>query len=128
MMEKIWSNCSEYQRSALVSSVLILSIFTGVAVATSSRFSVSGAGLEITKTAIANQAQLEQALQLIELQRQQISEIKARAIAINKRTNVGGLLVEDLTKAEAISPSSSVERIEETIERSRTVLDEEISN
>lgn len=127
MIEKIWLSCSEYQRSAFTSSVLILSIFTGVAVATSSRFSVSGAGLEITKTAIANQAQLEQALLLIELQRQQISEIKARAIAIKARTNVGGLLVEDLINAEAISPPESVEKIEETIERSRIVLDEEMN-
>ncbi|MGL5924061.1 hypothetical protein [Chroococcidiopsis sp.] len=94
---------------------------------TSTRFSVSGAGLEITKTAIANQAELEQALLLIELQRQHITEIKARAIAINKRTNVGGLLVEDLSKAEAISPPESVKEIEETIERSQTVLDEEMN-
>jgi hypothetical protein len=57
--------------------------------------------LEITKTAIADQAQLEQALLLIELQREQLREIKARAIAINQRTNVGDLLVEDLAKAEA---------------------------
>lgn len=128
MLEKIWSSCTTYQRSALASSVLILSIFTGVAVATSSRFSVSGAGLEITRTAIANQAELEKALLIIEMQQKQISEIKSRAISINERTNVGGLLIEDLNKVEAILPPESVEQIEGTIERSRTVLDDEISN
>jgi hypothetical protein len=127
MMKEIWESCSEYQRSALASSVLILSIFIGSAVATSSRLTVNGDGLEITKTAIANQAQLEQALLLIELQRQQISETKARAIEINERTNIGGLLVEDLTKAEAISPPESVAKIEQTIERSQLVLDQEMN-
>lgn len=124
----MWLSCSEFQKSALCSSALILSIFIGSAVATSSRFTVNQHGLEITKTAISNQAELEKALLLIELQQKQISEIKSRAISINERTNVGGLLIEELTNAEAISPPSSVERIEETIERSRTVLDEEISN
>jgi hypothetical protein len=127
MMKEIWESCSEYQRSALASSVLILSTFIGVAIVSSDRLSVNGNGLEITKTAIANQAQLEQALLLLELQRQQISEIKARAIAINERTNIGGLLVEDLTKAEAISPPESVEKIEQTIERSQLVLDQEMN-
>jgi hypothetical protein len=127
-MEKIWLNCSEYQKSALTSSVLILSIFIGVAVASSDQVAVNGNGLAITKTAIANQAQLEQALLLIELQRQQIVEIKARAIAINQRTNVGGMLVEDLAKAEKTFPPNLVGEIEQTIERSRTVLDEEINN
>jgi hypothetical protein len=127
-MEKIWLNCSEYQKSMLTSSVLTLTIFIGVAVASSDQVAVNGNGLAITKTAIANQAQLEQALLLIELQRQQIVEIKARAIAINQRTNVGGLLIEDLAKAEANISPESVEKIEQTIERSRTVLDEEINN
>jgi hypothetical protein len=125
MLEKIWLNCSEYQKSALTSSVLILSIFIGVAIAGSDKVAVNGDGLAITKTAIANQAELEKALLIIELQQQQISEIKSRAISINERTNVGGLLVEDLTKAEAISPPESVEQIEATIERSRSVLDEQ---
>lgn len=127
MMEKIWLNCSEYQRSALTSSVLILSIFIGVAIAGGDTVAVNGDGLAITKTAIANQAQLEQALLLIELQQQQIAEIKARAIAINQRTNVGGMLVEDLAKAEKTFPPNLVGEIEQTIERSRTVLDEEMN-
>jgi hypothetical protein len=105
-MEKIWLNCSQFQRSALTASVLILSISIGMA--------------------IANQAQLEQALLLIELQRQQITEIKQRAIAINQRTNVGGLLVEDLKAAEANISPESVEKIEQTIERSQAVLDSEL--
>jgi hypothetical protein len=104
---------------------LILSICIGVAIAGSDKVAVNGDGLAITKTAIANQAELEKALLIIELQQQQISEIKSRAISINERTNVGGLLVEDLTKAEAISPPESVEQIEATIERSRSVLDEQ---
>jgi hypothetical protein len=127
MMEKIWLNCSEYQRSALTSSVLILSIFIGVAISGGDTVAVNGDGLAITKTAIANQAQLEQALLLIELQQQQIAEIKARAIAINQRTNVGGMLVEDLAKAEKTFPPNLVGEIEQTIERSRTVLDEEMN-
>jgi hypothetical protein len=126
-MMKIWLSCSEYQRSALTSSLLCLSIFIGVAIVESDYFALNSNGLEITKTAIANQAQLEQALLLIELQRQQISETKARAIEINERTNIGGLLVEDLTKAEAISPPESVAKIEQTIERSQLVLDQEMN-
>jgi L-serine deaminase len=88
--------------------------------------SLSGKGLEITKTAIGLQAQLEQARSVIELQQQQISQIKERAIAINERTNVGGLLVEDLKAAEANFPPNVVGEIEETIERSRVVLDSEL--
>jgi hypothetical protein len=106
---------------------LILSISIGVAIAGTSKFSVSGDGLEITKTAIGLQAQLEQALLLIELQQQQITEIKQRAITINQRTNVDGLLVEDLTKAEANISPESVEKIEATIERSRIVLDDKLN-
>jgi hypothetical protein len=124
-MEKIWLNCSEFQRSALTASVLILSISIGMAIAYSDTVAVNGDGLAITKTAIANQAQLEQALLLLELHKQEISEIKQRAIAIQQRTNVGGLLVEDLTKAEANISPESVEKIEQTIERSRIVLDSE---
>ncbi|MFM2310809.1 MAG: hypothetical protein RLZZ04_85 [Cyanobacteriota bacterium] len=112
----------------LCSSVLILSIFIGSAIASSNRFAVSGAGLEITKTAIANQAQLEQALLLIKLQQEQIAEAKARAIAVNQRTNVGGLIVEDLSKVEALFPPSDVKGIEQTIERSQAVLNQEINN
>jgi hypothetical protein len=92
----------------------------------SNYLSINQDELEITKTAIANLAQLEQALLLIELQRQQIAEIKQRAIAIKARTNLGGLLVEDLTKAEAITPPDAVEEIEQTIERSQAVLDSEL--
>jgi hypothetical protein len=125
-MEKIWLNCSQFQRSALTASVLILSISIGMAIARSDTVAVNSDGLAITKTAIANQAQLEQALFLIELQRQQITEIKQRAIAINQRTNVGGLLVEDLKAAEANISPESVEKIEQAIERSRIVLDSEL--
>jgi hypothetical protein len=53
-------------------------------------------------------------------------KLKVRAIAIKQRTNVGGLLVEDLTKAEANISPESVEKIEQTIERSRIVLDTEL--
>jgi hypothetical protein len=67
-MKEIWLNCSESQKSMLTSSVLILSIFIGVAIARSDTVAVNGDGLEITKTAIGLQAQLEQALLLIELQ------------------------------------------------------------
>jgi hypothetical protein len=125
MLEKIWSNCSEYQKSALTSSCLILSIFIGVAIVGSDNIALNGDGLAITKTAIANQAQLEQALLLLELQQQQITEVKAKAIAINERTKVGGRLVEDLSKVEAILPPTAVEEIEGTIERSRSILDEQ---
>jgi hypothetical protein len=127
MLEKIWLNCSEYQKSALCSSVLILSIFIGVAIVGSDKVALNRDGLAITKTAIANQAQLEQALLLLELQQQQITEVKAKAIAINQRTKVGGRLVEDLSKVEAILPPTAVEEIEGTIERSQAVLDEEMN-
>jgi hypothetical protein len=127
MLEKIWLNCSEFQKSALTSSVLILSIFIGVAIVGSDKVALNRDGLAITKTAIANQAQLEQALLLLELQQQQITEVKQKAIAINERTKVGGRLVEDLSKVEAILPPTAVEEIEGTIERSRSILDEEMN-
>jgi hypothetical protein len=127
MLEKIWLNCSESQKSALTTSVLILSIFIGTAIVGSDRLSLDGNGLEITKTAIANQAQLELALMIIKLRDQQITDLQAKAIAINQRTNVGGLLVEDFAKAEANYPTNLVGEIEETIERSRSVLDEELN-
>jgi hypothetical protein len=126
MLEKIWLSCSEFQKSTLTLSVLILSTLIGMAIVDSDRFSVNGNGLEVTKTAIANQAQLEQALLLIKLRDQQIADLEKSAIAINQRTNVGGLLVEDFAKAEANFPSNVVGEIEETIERSRVVLDEEL--
>jgi hypothetical protein len=127
MLEKFWLNCSEYQKSALASSCLILSIFIGVAIVGSDNIALNRDGLAITKTAIANQAQLEQALLLLELQQQQITEVKEKAIAINQRTKVGGRLVEDLSKVEAILPPTAVEEIEGTIERSQAVLDEEMN-
>jgi hypothetical protein len=125
-MEKIWLNCSEYQKSMLCTSLLLLSIFVGKAIADSNSLSVGGNGLEITKTAIANQSQLEQALLVIKLRDQQINDLKVKAIAINERTNVGGLLVEDLTKAQTCFPPNLVGEIEETIERSQAVLDSEL--
>jgi hypothetical protein len=64
---------------------------------------------------------------LIELQREQLSQIKTKEIAINQRTNIGGLLVEDLAEAEANISPESVEKIEKTIERSQAVLDQEMN-
>lgn len=123
----MWLSCSTYQKSALCSSALILSILIGSAIATSSRFTINTSGLEVTKAAIANQAELEKALLIIELQQKQISEAKSRAISINERTNVGGLLIEDLTKVEDILPPTTIEKIEGTIEHSEAVLDAEIN-
>lgn len=87
----------------------------------------SSQGLELTKTAIANQKELESALLLIEIQRSQISSFKKRAIEINERTNVGGLLAQDLTLAEENFDPSSIEKIEQTIERSQAVLEQEMN-
>jgi hypothetical protein len=46
-------------------------------------------------------------------------------VIIQQRTNVGGLLVEDLKAAEANISPESVEKIEQTIEQSQAVLDSE---
>lgn len=51
---------------------------------------------------------------------------QVKTIALKTRTNIGALLVEDLAKAEAISPPDTVQEIEQTIERSQAVLDGEL--
>jgi len=126
MVNRFWADCSDYQRSLLVSSVFVLSLSVAWSISLSSKVSISSQGLELTKTAIANQKELESALLLIEIQRQQISSFKERAVEINQRTNVGGLLAQDLTRAEENFDPSSIEKIEQTIERSQAVLDREL--
>lgn len=126
MVNRFWASCDDYQRSILVSSVFVLSLSVAWSISLSSKVSISSQGLELTKTAIANQKELESALLLIEIQQQQISSFKQRAIEINERTNVGGLLAEDLTKAEENFNPEKIEQIEQTIERSQAVLDQEL--
>lgn len=126
MVNRFWSKCDDYQRSILVSSVFVLSMAIACSIFTSNKLSISSQGLEVTKTAIANQKELESALLLIEIQQQQISSFKERAIEINQRTNVGGLLAQDLTKAEENFNPEKIEQIEQTIERSQAVLDREL--
>lgn len=127
MVNKFWADCSDYQRSLLVSSVFVLSLSIAWSISISSKVSISSQGLEVTKTAIANQKELESALLLIQIQQQQISSFKERAIEINQRTNVGGLLAQDLTKAEENFNPKSIEKIEQTIEQSQAVLEQEMN-
>jgi hypothetical protein len=127
MVNRFWDKCDDYQRSILVSSVFVLSLSIGWSISISSKVSISSQGLEVTKTAIANQKELESALLLIQIQQQQISSFKERAIEINQRTKVGGLLAQDLTKAEENFNPKSIEKIEQTIEQSQAVLDQELN-
>lgn len=127
MVNRFWADCSDYQRSLLVSSVFVLSLSVAWSISISSKVSISSQGLEVTKTAIANQKELESALLLIQIQQQQISSFKERAIEINQRTNVGGLLAQDLTKAEENFNPKSIEKIEQTIEQSQAVLEQEMN-
>ncbi|MEY2833392.1 MAG: hypothetical protein RLZZ574_2651 [Cyanobacteriota bacterium] len=126
MVNKFWADCDDYQRSILVSSVFVLSIAIACSIFNSNELSISSQGLEVTKTAIANQKELESALLLIQIQQSQISSFKERAIEINERTKVGGLLAQDLTKAEENFNPKSIEQIEQTIERSQAVLDQQL--
>jgi hypothetical protein len=127
MVNKFWSQLDNYQQTLLVSSVFVLSMAIASSIFTSNKLSISSQGLEVTKTAIANQKELESALLLIEIQQSQISSFKERAIEINERTKVGGLLAQDLTKAEENFNPESIEKIEQTIERSQAVLDQEMN-
>lgn len=122
MDKSFWANLIRDEGNTIIFCVIVISTALTIITTQDNSVQISTQGIEITKAAIANQAQLEQALLLIELQQQQIAEIKAKAIAINQRTNVGGLLVEDLAKAEAIFPASYVNDIEQTIEQSESVL------
>lgn len=121
-MIKFWGLCSEYQKSMLLLIVLIFMVYVGQAIQDSSKVSLNSNGFEITKTAIANQVQLQQALQIIKFQQQEISEIKDKAIAINERTGVGGKLVKDLDNLEAKFPPDYAKELEQTIEQSESVL------
>lgn len=124
-MVKLWLALSEAEKSMLLLIVLIIVFYVGETIQNSSQVSLNSQGVEITKTAIANQTQLEQALQLIEYQQQEISEIKNKAIAINKRTGVGGKLVNDLDNLETEFLPEYVEELKQTIEQSKSVLNED---
>jgi hypothetical protein len=127
MDKRFWSQLDDYQQTLLISSVFVVSLAVACSIFTSNKLSISSQGLSVTKTAIANQKELESALLLIEIQQQQISSFKERAIEINERTNVGGLLAQDLILAEENFDPSSIDKIEQTIERSQAVLDQELN-
>lgn len=122
MSKSFWASLIRDEGNTIICCVLVISTALAIITTQDNSVQISTQGIEITKTAIANQAQLEQALLLIELQQQQIAEIKAKAIAINQRTQIGGALVTDLAKAEAIFLPSYVNDIEQTIEQSESVL------
>lgn len=122
MNKSFWANLIKDEGNTIICCVVVVATCLAWITAQNNHVKISSEGIEVTKTAIANQAQLEQALLLIELQQQEIAEIKAKAIAINKRTNVGGALVNDLAKVEAILPPSYVNELEQTIEQSESIL------
>lgn len=122
-MLKFWLSFDEFQRSLLVGAFCAFTSLIGVAILNSSTVELNSDGLALTRsTAIANQNQLQEALELIKYQQAEIKSIKEQAIAVEERTNVGGKIVDRLETVEQGSNPDTVADIEATIERSQIIL------
>lgn len=122
-MLKFWLSFDSLQRSLLVIAFCTFSGLLGAAIFNSSTVELNRNGLALTRsTAIANQTQLEEALELIKYQQAEIKSIKEQAIAVEERTNVGGKIVERLETVEEVCDPDTVADIEATIERSNIIL------
>jgi Tfp pilus assembly protein PilN len=122
-MLKFWLSFDSLQRSLLVGSVCAFSTLVGIAILNSQSVQLNKHGLALTRsTAIANQNQLQEALELIKYQQAEIKSIKEQAIAVEQRTKVGGKIVDRLETVEQQSSPDTVADIEATIERSQIIL------
>lgn len=122
-MLKFWLSFDSLQRSLLVGAFCGFSGLIGAAIFNSQSVELNKNGLALTRsTAIANQTQLEEALELIKYQQAEIKSIKEQAIAVEERTNVGGKIVERLETVEEGCDPDTVADIEATIEQSNFIL------
>jgi hypothetical protein len=123
MMLKFWLSFDGLQRSLLVGAFCTFTGLIGAAIFNSSSVELNRNGLALTRsTAIANQNQLQEALELIKYQQAEIKSIKEQAIAVEERTNVGGKIVDRLETVEQGCNPDTVADIEATIERSQIIL------
>lgn len=105
---------------ALIFSSLGFSFLLG----RSNSFTFDKNGLKVERQAVVNQMSLQEALTLIEVQRNQLNRYAKRVESFSNQTKKGKELVSDVKVIRETIPDSKIQEFTETIEQSTELLSE----
>lgn len=105
---------------ALIFSSLGFSFLLG----RSHSFSVSRNGIQVERQAVKNQMNLQEALILIEVQKNQLDRYEKKINSFTTQTKKGKELVSDVKLIQETIPDSKIQEFTQTIEESNELLSE----
>lgn len=105
--------------------IVCLSIGGSIAIGKASDVEFSKESIRVERQASANQSELENALEVIELYQNSIETVRTKAKTLSRRDKRVKQLVEDIELVEKSVPESKVERIQDTLKQSKELLENE---